>query len=342
MELLLEHLENLEPDSLSKIRDYIVKSTFENWPYLHQHLTEILLLSKASEENLRSAIFILSQITIHNPKLPVLTALSSIFQSSNSKIKQEIVQAITAISETQPILHKEIHSSFPLIDLFTWVGLQNMIDLIPVYCSKNLLNDEGKPILNFLVSQCMNEGSVKIMKILNVLLKFNGFLAQYLKPDFLNYLLKGLKNIEKREEIIQTLEFFIVNNEKSFAVLIPLKIFDYLLPLVNTECMVEVILLISNLASESQEVVEMLILNKGFEEIFLLLNRHGNPRLDHEVAYLVHNAMTVACEEQVDYFVDIGVVQLLINLAELVNEQTHRVIDRALKMIKKFHKEIEY
>lgn len=342
MDSLLENLENLEPDSLFKIKNFIIKNSSADWPYLHQHLDEILFLSKNSEDHLKSAIFILSQISIHNSKLSVISALLSIFSTSNNRIKQEIIQALTAIYEIQPSLHRQIHSSFPLNGLISSVGIQNMVDLIPLYCSSNLLYDEGRIILNFLVNQCINEENVKIMKTLNVLLKFNGFLGQYIRPDFLNYLLKNLKNIEKREEIIQILEFFIVNNEKSFAVLIPLKIFDYLLPLVNTESMVDVILLISNLAAESKEVVEMLMLNKGFEEIFLLLNKYGNPRLDREVAYLVHNAMTVASAEHVDYFVDIGVVQLLVNLAELVNEDTHRVIDRTLKMIKKFHKEIIY
>jgi hypothetical protein len=307
-----------------------------NFFSLYQYKSEILNLSRFSESHEKAAVFLLSQIAINRPDLPVLQSLKILFEDGTLSTKLEVVKALSAIKDTQSLLHNEIHSTFAFLELVKIAGLENTVNLFEIYAIRYFSHQEGLQVFDFLVKRFKVEQDLESLDLLIKVLRNNAFLTKSLSSDFLRSLLQMIiRRKDLRRQIIGILEIFILNNEKSFAVLIPVKFFDYLLPLLQSEFMIDVIMLFSNLAGEAEEVVEMMILNKTFEEVFLLLNKFGDSRLDREVVYLVHNSLIVASQRQAQYFVDIGVVQMLVNLEALVNENVHRLIFRTLKRIKK-------
>lgn len=336
VDLILETIIQGEKSGIIELKNYLQLNYFDSWLKLYQVHNEIFVLSQ-SKDLMCSGIFVISQICIGCCKDSLIVLLKKYFEAGDSGVKVEVVKALSAIGESHSVMGPKIFKVFSIFDVINTVQFVDGIELVRLYGKQTLGQVEGRVIFDNLTQIVLQLDELKYLDVLNTVLEFNGFLCCYMQREFLEYLLGKLilDDYEFLKCAVRTLGVFVENTEKAFAALLPLKIFDFLLPLIYSDEKLNILLIISNLAAESESVVDILILNKGFEEIFYLLNKTGDPRMFREIVFVLHNATVVSNKGQAEYFVGIGVMDMMRNLEEVVSEELWKVVFRTYKNLQK-------
>ena len=342
-QIILEILKGQE-NGIMSLKRYLQDNYNKNWAKLYQAQNEIFSLSNNSKELKLAGIFIVSQICIGYFKDSLVFLLRKYYESGDLGVKVEVIKALSAVAESQALMIPTMCQVFTVYEVVECVGFVDAVVLVGFYGKMPLKTADGLFIFNNFKRVIVQTEDLKYLSMLNSVLEHNPFLVRYINSDFLEFLLIRLNfdTHEQNQSIIHTLGTYVENAERAFTILLPLKIFDYLLPLIYSIDKLNILLMISNLAGEAEAVVEILILNKGFEEIFYLLNKTGDPRLYKEIIYILHNATLVASRKQVEYFVKIGVVEMLKNLEEVVDEEIWKLISNTFRNLRKNLPALEY
>lgn len=343
IDFIVEEILHGKKSGIVELKNYLQLNYFDNWLKLYQVHNEIFMLTQG-KDLVCSGIFIISQICIGCCKDSLIVLLKKYFEAGDLGVKIEVVKALSAIGESQMLMGPRIFEVFSIFDVINTVQFVEGIELVRIYGRQPLGQAEGRVIFDNLIRSVVQFDDFKYLGVLNTVLEYNGFLCSYIQTGFLEYLLRKLSNDDSEflQIAVRTIGTFVENTEKAFVALLPLKIFDFLLPLIYSDEILNILLIISNLAGESENVVEILILNKGFEEIFYLLNKTSDPRMFKEVVFVLHNATIVSNKRQAEYFVGIGVIEMMRNLEEVVSEDLWKVIFRTYKNLQKHIPELQF
>ena len=273
--------------------------------------------------------------------------MKRLYNINDIQIKKEVIKAITAIFQANSNYEDIILNIFEIEEIINDNFADITKELLKLACTKLQTIRNCERIMIVLNKLLINPDELKeSLKMIYDLITINPKATEYIAIILVEKLLKLLYDSSLELSAsgdIQNLSLliigcYIINIENSYLKLLPLKIFDYLLPLLyrNIPTIKDCLWVISNLITESDSVIEILIINQGFLQILNLLNTNCE-KIIKEIIFILYNASRIANKQQCKYFIEIGTALCLSKLLSIKDQDLQNIVfETIINLIRKY------
>jgi hypothetical protein len=332
---VMRKIEDGEENRVIELKEMMIRYEIDEWENIYRYRGWIEKIAGKSENHAFACIYIASQICIHYFQTTVMPILQRIYSNGENEVKNEVIKAVIAVCEVNKDYCEQVNRIFILEDLLQRTEFHIVKQILWVFCTRELSKKEIEEILKS-VQLLMNGEEVLLgLNIVSLMTEMTPYCFRYFSDDFLKEILENMLSDEYCNSCLKILGNYVVNVESAHLRLIAISAFDYLLQILDGDKRKDVLWIISNLITESNSVVELLVLNNGLVNIFSLLNANYSVQIATEIGYIALNVSKIANNSQVEYLWKAGIIDSIIELMHNGDESLKNILKMALNNYKK-------